>query len=85
MEKTEAEPEKEKIIDGKEKERILKEAADKFVSVGIVGWKYVSFYACLANVIQPGTSTEKLQDIICQDDKAVDKIITAKAKRDKDK
>jgi len=81
----EPEPEEEKIIDGKEKERILKEAADKFVSVGIVGWKYVSFYACLANVIQPGTSTERLQEIICRDEKLVDKIITAKAKRDKDK
>jgi len=79
------EPVKEKVIDGKEKERILKEAADKFVSVGIVGWKYVSFYACLANVIQPGTSVEKLQDIISQDDKAVDKIIAAKEKREKDK
>ena len=81
----EAEPEKEKVIDGKEKERILKEAADKFVSVGIIGWKYVSFYACLANVIQPGTDVERLQDIISQDDEAVDKIIAAKEKREKDK
>lgn len=81
----EAEPEKEKIIDGEEKERILKEAADKFVGAGIVGWKYVSFYACLADVIQPGTSTERLQDIICEDDEAVDKIIAVKAKRDKEK
>jgi hypothetical protein len=78
------EPEEEKIINGKEKERILKEAADEFVSVGIVGWKYVSFYACLANVIQPGVSVEKLQDIITQDKLAVDKIIAAKKKREQD-
>lgn len=79
------EPDEEKIIDGKEKERILKEAADKFVSVGIVGWKYVSFYACLANVIQPGVSVEKLQNIITQDKLAVDKIIAAKKKREQEK
>ena len=81
----EAEQEAPKIIDGKEKERILKEAADKFVGVSIVGWKYVSFYACLANIIQPGTSVEELQNIICKDDKAVDKIIAAKEKREQDK
>jgi len=79
------EPKEERIIDGKEKERLLKEAADKFVSVGIVGWKYVSFYGCLANVIQPGTSVEKLQDIIVKDKLAVDKIIAAKKKREQDK
>ena len=81
----EAEQEAPKVIDGKEKERILKEAADKFVGANIIGWKYVSFYACLADVIQPGTSTERLQDIICQDDKVVDKIIAVKVKRDKEK
>jgi len=79
------EPKEEKIIDGKEKERILKEAADKFVSIGIVGWKYVSFYACLADVIQPGTSVERLQDIIVKDKLAVDKIIAAKKKREQAK
>jgi len=80
-----AEPKVIKVVSKEEKQIILKEALDKFVAVGIVGWKYVSFYACLADVIQPGTSIEILQDIICDDETAVGKIIAVKEKRDREK
>ena len=49
-----AEPKVIKVVSKEEKQIILKKAMDKFVAVGIVGWKYVSFYACLADVLEPG-------------------------------
>lgn len=42
---------------------------------GLVGWKEIAYFACLADLIEPGTAIEDVQKILLEDPEAVEKII----------
>jgi hypothetical protein len=56
-----------------------KEKLDKMFSVlnkaGISTWKTVAWFACKADLIEPGTSIEDVQKILLNDPEAIEKII----------
>ena len=58
-----------------ENQKKLKEKLDKLVNAGIVGWKYVQYYACLADLVDPGVPLEDLQRMLCEHDEYTDRII----------
>jgi hypothetical protein len=58
-----------------ENQKKLKEKLDKLVNAGIVGWKYIQYYACLADIVDPGVPLEDLQRMLCEHDEYTDRII----------
>jgi len=56
-----------------------KEKLDKMFTVlnmaGISTWKTVAWFACKADLIEPGTSIEDVQKILLNDPEAIEKII----------
>jgi hypothetical protein len=58
-----------------------KEKLDKMFKTlneaGLVGWKEIAYFACLADLIEPGTAIEDVQKILLKEPGAVEKIISS--------
>lgn len=66
-----------------------KEKLDKIFETlkeaGLVGWKEIAYFACLADLIEPGTAIGDVQKILLEDPEAVEKIIgSAKIEKEKE-
>ena len=44
---------------------------------GMPGWREIAYYACLADLIEPGTAVEDVKKLLLKDSEVVDKIIKA--------
>ncbi|MBA7576876.1 hypothetical protein ES708_18718 [subsurface metagenome] len=58
-----------------------KEKLDKMFKVlkatGLIGWKEIAYFACLADLVEPGTAIEDVQKLLLKDPEAVEKIINS--------
>ncbi len=65
---------KEKIAGDKEKLDKMFEILER---AGLAGWKEIAYFACLADLIDPGTAIEDVQKLLIKDPGAVEKIINS--------
>jgi len=55
----------------------LDEMFETLKAAWLVGWKDIAYFACLADLIEPGTAIEEVQKILIEDPEAVEKIINS--------
>lgn len=58
-----------------------KERLDKMFNIlndaGLEGWKEIAYFACMADLVEPGTAIEDVQKLLLEDPEAVEKIINS--------
>ena len=58
--------------DDKEK---LDKMFETFKEAGLLGWREIAYFACLADLIEPGTAIEDVKKLLLKDPEAVEKIM----------
>jgi len=68
----------------KEDKERLDKMFETLKEAGLFGWKAIAYFACLADLIEPGTAIEDVQKLLLKDPEAVEKIIEVAKSEEED-